>query len=303
MPSSRTPSPFTLTSPGDLLSSSYGLFPKKKLNKLLLMCLSLRNKAWSDPQRSTEEPEQPYLSRAFTDYEFRIIFWVKDPSTRQGRSSAQPTGVQKSFYPSVVRQLKDDDGSQLTRSSRSSPKPDDFQPNLPPILLYTTSAHTLRTASGSTPCPLLVLLPSPTHTAQFFLVFGGRLAQVSSSTFWLVAFSPGGIIPLPFPICLGFPDGLVLACYLLARGKHWKAPASISRPQSNFYRKRAKRVDQLSSCYSILFYSNLFYSILFYSILFYSILFYSILFYYILFYYILFYSTIVPYYFSNLSSR
>lgn len=30
-----------------------------------------------------------------------------------------------------------------------------------------------------------------------------------------MAFSPGGIIPLPFPIWLGFPDGLVVNCYHL----------------------------------------------------------------------------------------
>lgn len=47
-----------------------------------------------------------------------------------------------------------------------------------------------------------------------------NITDTGIGTFWLVAFSPGGIIPLPFPICLGFPDGLVLACYLLARGKH-----------------------------------------------------------------------------------
>lgn len=30
-----------------------------------------------------------------------------------------------------------------------------------------------------------------------------------------MAFSPGGIIPLLFPICLGFPDGLVVNFYHL----------------------------------------------------------------------------------------
>lgn len=37
----------------------------------------------------------------------------------------------------------------------------------------------------------------------------------------LVAFSPGGIIPLPFPIWLGFPDGLVVNCYHLGMVRYF----------------------------------------------------------------------------------
>lgn len=37
----------------------------------------------------------------------------------------------------------------------------------------------------------------------------------------LVAFSPGGIIPLLFPICLGFPDGLVVNCYHLGMVRYF----------------------------------------------------------------------------------
>lgn len=29
----------------------------------------------------------------------------------------------------------------------------------------------------------------------------------------LVAFSPGGILPLPFQVWLGFPDGILITCY------------------------------------------------------------------------------------------
>jgi hypothetical protein len=36
-----------------------------------------------------------------------------------------------------------------------------------------------------------------------------------------VAFSPGGIIPLPFPIWLGFPDGLVVNCYHLGMVRYF----------------------------------------------------------------------------------
>lgn len=37
----------------------------------------------------------------------------------------------------------------------------------------------------------------------------------------LVAFSPGGIIPLPFPIWLGFLDGLVVNCYHLGMVRYF----------------------------------------------------------------------------------
>jgi len=37
----------------------------------------------------------------------------------------------------------------------------------------------------------------------------------------LVAFSPGGIIPLLFPIWLGFPDGLVVNCYHLGMVRYF----------------------------------------------------------------------------------
>ena len=36
-----------------------------------------------------------------------------------------------------------------------------------------------------------------------------------------MAFSPGGIIPLPFPIWLGFPDGLVVNCYHLGMVRYF----------------------------------------------------------------------------------
>lgn len=36
-----------------------------------------------------------------------------------------------------------------------------------------------------------------------------------------MAFSPGGIIPLLFPIWLGFPDGLVVNCYHLGMVRYF----------------------------------------------------------------------------------
>ena len=36
-----------------------------------------------------------------------------------------------------------------------------------------------------------------------------------------MAFPPGGIIPLPFPIWLGFPDGLVVNCYHLGMVRYF----------------------------------------------------------------------------------
>lgn len=44
----------------------------------------------------------------------------------------------------------------------------------------------------------------------------------------LVAFSPGGIIPLPFPFWLGFPEGIVVSCYHLGMVRQYLLEACAS---------------------------------------------------------------------------
>ena len=48
-----------------------------------------------------------------------------------------------------------------------------------------------------------------------------------------MAFSPGGIIPLPFPIWLGFPDGLVVNCYHLGMVRYFLLESC--RPDDKYF--------------------------------------------------------------------